>query len=108
MSAVASKRRREESSTGISVPSKSEIVFRSPGLIADTCLTVFEQDFHVHSVILKLYSAYFRRFLDSADKDHTTEPQFSSFRYLYTTVVDDDGVWALEPAATVLMRFLSC
>ncbi|TVY85651.1 hypothetical protein LAWI1_G008232, partial [Lachnellula willkommii] len=31
-------------------------------------LVVFDQEFHVHSVVLKLYSAFFRKFLDSPDK----------------------------------------
>lgn len=85
-----------------SAPAAPAVVFRSPGLKADTCLTVFEQEFHVHSVILKLYSAYFRKFLDSADKDQLMKSR--PFKYNYTTAVDDDdGVWALEPAATVSM-----
>ncbi|TVY18351.1 hypothetical protein LARI1_G004430 [Lachnellula arida] len=46
----------------------SPIVFQSPGLQPDVRLVVFDQEFHVHSVVLKLYSAFFRKFLDSPDK----------------------------------------
>ncbi|KAH9215140.1 hypothetical protein DL95DRAFT_461401 [Leptodontidium sp. 2 PMI_412] len=44
------------------------IVFSTPGLKPDTRLTVFEQEFQVHSLVLKLHSAFFRKFLDSPDK----------------------------------------
>jgi hypothetical protein len=33
------------------------IVFISPGFPPDVRLTVFNQDFHVHSIFLKIYSA---------------------------------------------------
>ena len=75
------------------------IVFISPGLQADVRLCVFKQEFHVHSIILKLHSAYFRKFLDSADKAKV--PTSALFRYEYVTVVDTDGEWALEGAAKV-------
>lgn len=48
------------------------IKFISPGLKADVRLKVFQHEIHVHSLILKLNSSYFRRFLDSPDK--TGEP----------------------------------
>lgn len=51
----------------------SPIVFSQPGLKPDTRLTVFDQEFHVHSIILKLKSAFFRKFLDSPDKALTNE-----------------------------------
>ncbi|CAG8955890.1 hypothetical protein HYFRA_00008740 [Hymenoscyphus fraxineus] len=72
-------------------------VYRLPGgLKPDVRLLVFDQEYHVHSTILKLHSNYFRRFLDSPDK--TGEPASANFQYEYATVVDDDGTWALEPA----------
>ena len=64
----------------------------------DTRLTVLRQEFHVHSVILKLHSAFFRKFLDSEDKE--VAPAFSAFRYDYVSVFDTDGTWGLEPAST--------
>src|SRR6187402_2341564 len=47
---------------------KSPIVFHTPGLKPDVRLMVFDEEFHVHSVLLKLHSAFFRKFLDSPDK----------------------------------------
>ncbi|KAL2070505.1 hypothetical protein VTL71DRAFT_13531 [Oculimacula yallundae] len=75
-------------------PAEEPIVFKSPGLVPDVRLRVFDTEFHVHSIILKLHSNYFRRFLDSADKPE--RPQDAPFRYEYITVIDDDGSWALE------------
>ncbi|KAH8801165.1 hypothetical protein F5882DRAFT_504648 [Hyaloscypha sp. PMI_1271] len=48
--------------------SKSPIVFQSLGLKPDVSMKVFDVEFHVHSALLKLHSAFFRKFLDSADK----------------------------------------
>jgi hypothetical protein len=79
------------------------IKFISPGFTADTCITVFGQDYHVHSTILKLHSNYFRKFLDSADKPNAAATAI--FKYNYTTVVDDDGIWAVEPKSTVSFTF---
>lgn len=44
--------------------SKPPIVFESPGLKADLYLKVFNQEFHVTSAVLKLYSGFFRTFLE--------------------------------------------
>jgi hypothetical protein len=54
-------------------------------------------------MILKLHSNYFRKFLDSADKPNV--PATAIFKYNYTTVVDDDGIWAVEPKSTVSFRY---
>jgi hypothetical protein len=79
------------------------IKFISPGFTADTCITVFGQDYHVNSMILKLHSNYFRKFLDSADKPNA--PATAIFKYNYTTVVDEDGIWAVEPKSTLSLRY---
>jgi hypothetical protein len=47
---------------------RSPIIFQFPGLKLDVSLKVFEVEFHVHSMLLKLHSAFFRKFLDSPDK----------------------------------------
>jgi hypothetical protein len=47
---------------------RSPIIFQLPGYDPDTRLTVFYQDFNVHSMILKTHSAFFRKFMDSPDK----------------------------------------
>ncbi|TVY18350.1 hypothetical protein LARI1_G004431 [Lachnellula arida] len=75
---------------------RQPIIFKFPGLKVDTRLNVFGQEYHVHSNILKLYSAFFRTFLDSPDK--TPAPASALFRYEYVSVIDDDGEWGLEVA----------
>ncbi|CAG8971595.1 hypothetical protein HYALB_00007988 [Hymenoscyphus albidus] len=76
-------------------PSPSPIIFRIPGQTPDTLLSVLGQDYHVHSMLLKLHSNYFRRFLDSPDK--SGERASHDFRYHYITVFDDDECgWSLE------------
>jgi hypothetical protein len=73
---------------------KAPVVFKQAGLGSpDTCLVVFEQEFHVHSTILKLYSAFFRKFLDSPDKAHATSTK--NFKYFWVTEVENDGDWHL-------------
>lgn len=79
------------------------IVFKSPGLKPDTSLKVFDQEFQVHSTILKLHSVFFRTFLDSADK--TPAPASAIFKYNYVSAVDDDGTWGLEAASKVCSSF---
>jgi len=76
------------------------IIFASPGLKPDLRLRLFEKvELHVHSIILKLYSNYFRRFLDSPEKK--LAPESALFKYEYSTVIDEDGTWALEPDSKV-------
>lgn len=81
------------------------MVFALPGLETDTRLEVFGVEVHVSSIIPKLGSKYFRKFLDSADK--VAPPASSPFRYEYVTVVDDDGTWGLEAALKVRGRYIS-
>jgi hypothetical protein len=66
------------------------ITFKLRGLQSDTRLTVFDQEFHVHSTILKANSILFRTFLDSADKDVSTKAN-GKFKYEWITRVDEDG-----------------
>lgn len=85
-------------SNGTATSSSGSTTFTAPGLLTDTTLEVHGRIFHVHSVILKLYSAYFRKFMDSADKQ--TNPIFP-LRYEYVTVVDADNFWGLEAKSKV-------
>ncbi|TGO48389.1 hypothetical protein BOTNAR_0478g00070 [Botryotinia narcissicola] len=75
---------------------KTPIIFIFPGREPDVRLMVFKQEFHVHSHILKERSIYFRKFLDSPDKQDKPVPDSALFRYDYSTVVDEDGTWGLE------------
>jgi hypothetical protein len=73
------------------------IKFTSPGLKADVRLRVLDTDLHVHSVILKLYSIFFRKFLDSPDKEGSF-PGSAEFKYEWVTKIDEDGSWHLVSA----------
>ncbi|TGO08202.1 hypothetical protein BTUL_0221g00190 [Botrytis tulipae] len=69
--------------------------FHLPGHKVDVKLSVFDGlQLHVHSVILKLHSAFFRRFLDPPGRDDKDE-NTGSFKYEWVTVYDDDGSWSL-------------
>jgi hypothetical protein len=57
----------------------------------DTHLQVFGQTFVVHSMILKLNSEYFRKFLDSPEKNEHDFPQDGGIRYKWVTQFDQQG-----------------
>ncbi|RDW82795.1 hypothetical protein BP6252_03907 [Coleophoma cylindrospora] len=72
--------------------------FEWPGLEPDLRLEVFDSDeFHVHSTVMKLHSAFFRKFLNSPNKtaDQSVPVQQGTFKYTWITDVDEDGSWAL-------------
>jgi hypothetical protein len=79
------------------------VVFSLSGINVDTSLQVFDINFHVHSAILTIHSAFFRKFLNSADK---TNAVGLAFRYNYKTNVDSDGTWGLESATKVSMQLI--
>ncbi|KAL3425289.1 hypothetical protein PVAG01_02080 [Phlyctema vagabunda] len=85
--------------------SPSQVVeLKSPGIKPDTRLQVFTKTFHVHSIILKQHSRFFRTFMDSIDK--STAPA-GLWKYDYVAVCDDDGYWGLESAAIASLEFSS-
>ncbi|EPE24703.1 hypothetical protein GLAREA_08556 [Glarea lozoyensis ATCC 20868] len=69
------------------------LVFRLHCMKPDMRIQVFEQIFHIHSVILKAHSEFFHKYLDSPDKKRA-EPM-SAFKYSWVTQIDDDGSWSL-------------
>ena len=79
--AGTSKKRARSESSASNIPSPP-IRFITPGNKPDVRLSVFRQEFEIPSTILKLYSAYFRKFLDSPDKQSDV-PASTSFRYEY-------------------------
>lgn len=88
-------------------------VFKSPGLEPDVRFNIFEHDIHVHSIILKLHSSYFRTFLDGPDKLPPNPSTATSFKYEYVAVIDEDGAWGLEAASKAcscydLLSYTSC
>ncbi|TVY93029.1 hypothetical protein LAWI1_G004291, partial [Lachnellula willkommii] len=82
----------KRSSTSTS-SAREPVKFLMPNFTPDTRLRVFGQDFHVHSSYLKLHSAFFRKFLDSPEKEIVATS--SGFRYEWVTKVDEDGTWSL-------------
>jgi hypothetical protein len=81
--APPAKKRKTESH------SKAPIMFHGPGLKPGVCLKVFDQDFYVHSIILKVHSESSRKFLDSPDKA-VGEKRTTGFCYVWVTEVDKD------------------
>lgn len=71
------------------------VVFTARGLKADVKLEVFGTEFRVHSLILKLQSAFFFAFLDSPDKTAPVATSSNGFTYEWITMVDKDGSWSL-------------
>ncbi|TVY80280.1 hypothetical protein LSUE1_G007023 [Lachnellula suecica] len=96
--------------TGPASPASQPIIFQSPGLQPDVRLTVFHTEFHVHSVLLKLHSAFFRKFLDSPDKapavDQVVNRSVAApasitptrFKYEWITEIEAEGTWHLIAA----------
>ncbi|TGO58444.1 hypothetical protein BCON_0055g00260 [Botryotinia convoluta] len=63
-------------------------------------LLIFDHEIHCHSLILKLGSAYFRKFLNSADKFPASAN--ATFKYEYVTIQDTpDDVPSPEVASKV-------
>jgi hypothetical protein len=84
----------------------SSIVFKARGMKPDVCLQVFDTNFHVHSVVLKLHSHFFYTFFDSADKSGT---RGGAFKYEWVTKVVDDGKdWQLVCKGPKVNSFLRC
>jgi hypothetical protein len=79
------------------------IIFKARSLNADVRLRAFDTEFHVHSVILKIHSAFFFKFLDSPEKTSTlADPTPAGrFKYEWVTKADEDGTWALVAARKV-------
>lgn len=81
------------------------IVFISPGSEPDVRFRVFDDEYHLHSTVLKYHSRFFRQFLDSPDKP--AGPASKSFCYEYVSFFDKDGSdWSLQPASKVWVSIL--
>lgn len=80
----------------ISEGGKTVHKYSLPGSEPDVRLKVFDVvEFHVHSVLLKMHSAFFRAFLDSPEK---IVPASTEFKYEWVTKFDNDGSWHLVAA----------
>ncbi|KAE8450657.1 hypothetical protein EG329_006001 [Mollisiaceae sp. DMI_Dod_QoI] len=77
-------------------PTKRIVKFSVPGFKPDVRLKVFDNlEFHVHSIMLKIHSGFFRKFLDSPEKKI---PASAEFAYEWVTKIDDDMSWHLIAA----------
>ncbi|TGO39697.1 hypothetical protein BHYA_0049g00330 [Botrytis hyacinthi] len=95
----AKKRKLDQEEYGPASPTVHP--FHLPGHKVDVKLSVFDGlQLHVHSVILKLHSAFFRRFLDPPGRDDKDE-NTGSFKYEWVTLYDDDGSWSLFDARNI-------
>jgi hypothetical protein len=80
-------------------PLKNPITFAHERVEPDTILLVFKQPFYVHSVVIRIQSAFFRTFIDSADKANSNLS--GQFKYEWITEVDSDNKdWALVGVTT--------
>ncbi|CAG8959313.1 hypothetical protein HYFRA_00013083 [Hymenoscyphus fraxineus] len=84
----------------IAVPTKGpksprpENVFKGPqGEAPDMRIELLGTEFHVYSPVLKLYSAFFAKFLEPGNKPPKPDVPFGSkqLKYDWVTQVDDDG-----------------
>ncbi|KAF7903039.1 hypothetical protein EAF00_002941 [Botryotinia globosa] len=74
------------------MPSPQVVTFSLPGQQPDTRITIFQlKELRVHSSILKLYSPYFRKFMDSPDKESASPS--AMWKYEWTAKVEEDGSW---------------
>ncbi|KAF8849416.1 hypothetical protein BDZ45DRAFT_752780 [Acephala macrosclerotiorum] len=70
-----------------------KITFSARGLELDTCLKVFNTEFHVHSVILKMHSAFFFKLWIPPTKLVTTTTAFYKlFLAMYGEIYSFDSV----------------
>ncbi|KAE8442861.1 hypothetical protein EG329_002603 [Mollisiaceae sp. DMI_Dod_QoI] len=72
------------------------ISFEISGMAADVSLKVFDQEFLVHSPILKIHSAFFNKFLDSPDKTVVRGIHVEGeIKYQWVTELDGENDWQL-------------
>jgi hypothetical protein len=95
MTRPAKKAKKSKSNDKPTMP--GPIIFKARGLNADVRLRAFDTEFRVHSVILKIHSAFFFKFLDSADKTAALADStpVGGFKYEWVTNIDEDGSWSL-------------
>lgn len=60
----------------------------------DVHFQVFSQVFHLHSMVLKQHSGFFKTFLESPEKKGWIDKN-AKFPYRWVSLVDDDGTWAM-------------
>lgn len=93
-----SKRRRQGVVNDADDGPRYLMVFFSPGLTPDVRFTMYDKfEYHLHSIVLKLHSRFFQRFLNSPEKSHV--PASKEFQYEYVSAENEEG-WVLEPKSS--------
>jgi hypothetical protein len=86
---------------------KKPIIFTSPGTQPDVRLRVFDQDFLVYSGLLKINSAFFRKFLEPSGGKVPGSSEI--YQYEWYTCIDesDTNCWSLSNDTKVKWHILS-
>lgn len=81
------------SSVPVEKKSKAPIIFKSAGLNPDIYIKVFDQEFHVNSIVLKANCAFFRTFLEPSGGmlPKSTNPLFTSEWFTKVDGDEDEG-----------------
>ncbi|QSZ29275.1 hypothetical protein DSL72_003787 [Monilinia vaccinii-corymbosi] len=88
---------RSESGNGYENVSRPAIFkFSCAGKEPDTRIVVFDREFHVDEIVLKMYSTWFRKSIEGNGRGNSTE--FQLWKNDYVSVIAEDGDdWTLEP-----------
>ncbi len=78
---------------------KLPVIFKARGIEPDVRLSALGTEFHVHSVVLRMQSAFFFKFLDSPEKKEAPVLK-TDFAYEWVSKIDDDGSWSLVAASS--------
>lgn len=70
-----------------------DTIFTRHGQKPDTLLKVFDVEFHVNSMVLKMNTRFFYKFLDPANGLVVTPPASSPFKYEWYTKLDTEQEW---------------
>jgi hypothetical protein len=86
---------------------KKPVIFTSPGTQPDVRLRVFDQDFLVSSDLLKINSAFFRKFLEPSGGKVPGSSEI--YQYEWYTCIDesDSNCWSLSNDTKVKWLILS-
>ena len=88
-------RNLDKMASAASSEAQAPVIFENFGMIPDVRLKVFDLEIQVHSGVLKEHSAFFRRFLDPANKEEESSVASGPFKYEWISKVDEDGSWGL-------------
>lgn len=87
--------------------------FSAPGWKTDVKLVVFHREFHVHSLVLRLYSGFFRKAFDLDDENPDVRKSAGGrWRYEFVILGTGDEIagrgeeglgWTMERFITVLI-----